>query len=568
MIETIDAFDFEITEFDFDSFALSEITKRNLYVSDLWPSVYILISNEVMEAYVGESANIVNRLKNHLTHIAKSKLNKVFLITSPSFNKSATLDIESNLIKYFDADERYKLLNGNAGLASQNYYQKSLYGKVFIDIWGRLQTQQVTKAEISKLNNSDYFKYSPYKSLTAEQLESVTTILELLVNRDKQSIFIKGSAGTGKTIVGIYLMKLLLTDISIYEDENLDEDTLYLLELVKRYKQKVPNPKLALVVPMTSLRDTLKKVFKGIKGLGAKNVIGPSQISDGNYDVLLIDEAHRLKRRKGITNYRSHDDMNRLLGFDEEGTELDWILKQSDNQLFFYDPLQSIRPSDIPKERFDSLLRQSANSLIELKSQMRVLAGVDYIDFVDRLLEGKLKEKELFVKNSQYQFYLFDDLAQMIGVLRKKEEKDGLSRLTAGFAWPWESRAKDIHDIEIQGLKLNWNRVTSNWINSENAFSEVGCIHTTQGYDLNYTGVIFGGEISYDPVKKEIIIKKENYFDRNGKAGVEDPEILKEYILNIYKTLMYRGIKGTYVYIVDKELRKYIGNHIMEYKYA
>lgn len=113
------------------------------------------------------------------------------------------------------------------------------------------------------------------------------------------------------------------------------------------------------------------------------------------------------------------------------------------------------------------------------------------------------------------------------------------------------------HDIEIEEVKLNWNSVNQNWVYSENAINEVGCIHTVQGYDLNYAGVIIGPEISYNPNKKEFVIHAEKYMDINGRKGVDDPEELKRYIINIYKTLLTRGIEGTYVYIVDPGLREY-----------
>lgn len=566
MIDIIDVFDFEIKVYDFDSLSVASLASHNFFVKDLWPSVYILVSNDIMQAYVGESANIVARLKNHLGHDAKRQLNKLYLITSKNFNKSATLDIESNLIKYFDADKKYQLINGNAGLLNQNYYQKSLYGQVFVNLWGKLQTGDVAEHELTKLDNTDYFKYSPYKSLTADQFESVTTILELLTTRSDQSIFIQGSAGTGKTIVAVYLMKLLLTDIEVYDEESLDEGSLYLIELVKKYKTIYSNPKIALVVPMTSLRDTLKKVFKNIKGLSAKNVIGPSEVLSTHYDLLLVDEAHRLRRRKAITNYKSFDDNNKLLGLDENGTELDWILRKSTNQILFYDALQSIRPSDILQRRFQELINKPINSVIELKSQLRVIGGADYISFVENLLECNLECKELFLKNSQYEFYLFDDLSLMISELQQREKQYGLSRLVAGYSWEWKSKRDDVYDIDIQEVQLKWNSVNSNWINSENAFAEVGCIHTTQGYDLNYTGVIFGNEISYDPETNQIVILKENYFDRNGKAGIENAEDLKIYILNIYKTLMYRGIRGTFIYACNENLSKYLEQHIINYE--
>jgi hypothetical protein len=102
-------------------------------------------------------------------------------------------------------------------------------------------------------------------------------------------------------------------------------------------------------------------------------------------------------------------------------------------------------------------------------------------------------------------------------------------------------------------------------LNSSNSHNEVGCIHTTQGYDLNYVGIIFGSEIDYNPSTNEIFIIKENYKDKNGKNGIVDIEVLHQYILNIYKTLMYRGINGTFVYVCNENLRSYMKQHIISH---
>ncbi|MNY23686.1 hypothetical protein D3C86_1573620 [compost metagenome] len=83
---------------------------------------------------------------------------------------------------------------------------------------------------------------------------------------------------------------------------------------------------------------------------------------------------------------------------------------------------------------------------------------------------------------------------------------------------------------------------------------------------MNYAGIIFGHEISYDELNDEIVIYKENYFDKNGKNTVKDPKRLKSYILNIYNTILQRGIRGTYVYVCDPKLRDYLAKHIPQAK--
>src|SRR5574344_577785 len=110
-------------------------------------------------------------------------------------------------------------------------------------------------------------------------------------------------------------------------------------------------------------------------------------------------------------------------------------------------------------------------------------------------------------------------------------------------------------------IKIYPSFLCQDWINSTNKMTEMGCIHTTQGYDLNYSGIIFGTDITYNEQTQKIEIIKENYFDRNGKVGISD-EQLHDYIINIYKTIMYRKIKGTYVYCCDEKLRNYFKNFI------
>jgi len=256
---------------------------------------------------------------------------------------------------------------------------------------------------------------------------------------------------------------------------------------------------------------------------------------------------------------------NQKLELDDTGTELDWILANSRNQLFFYDAAQSVKPSDINEGNFNHLLDHAETLKLELNSQMRVQGGRDYIQFVDELLHVKRKSELKFAAQS-YELLVFDSLTDLYSELGKREEEHGLSRLVAGYSWPWLSKEDDSAiDIKIENLEFQWNRTDKDWINSPNAFQEIGCIHTVQGYDLNYTGIIFGKEITYNKATNSIEIIKELYFDQNGKKGIRKFEDLKAYIINIYKTIMYRGIKGTFVYACNPDLNEYLKQNMASY---
>lgn len=561
---------FTINKFDFDSSLINEFNTIH-YVKDLWPVVYILSDGFINEAYVGETTDAYARMSSHFKNNKKNKLSAVHLISSEKFNKSATLDIESNLIKYISGDGQYKLINGNVGLANHNYYQKKEYWEIFKSIWDNLRSFGIAKHPIDYIDNSDLFKYSPYKTLTSEQKSGLLVIMKSLLNNTYKNIIIEGGAGTGKTILAIFLFKLLNTTNDDFNFEEFGEDELDFMEIVFELKRKYSNPKMALVVPMSSFRSTLKKVFKNIKGLNANMVIGPAEIVNDTFDIVIVDESHRLRRRVNLGAYfRAFDVVCEKLNLDKHTcNELDWIMKQSESAVYFYDENQSIKPSDVKKEDFDKLKRNNLTKIEYLKSQFRSRGGNDYVNYVDNLLKCNHTNPRVTFNSKEYELILFDSIEDMVSEIKSRDVENGLSRLVAGYSWPWMTNKKDSkqdYDIEIEGTRLKWNSTNIDWVNSENSREEVGCIHTTQGYDLNYTGVIFGNEITYDKASQQIKILKENYYDVNGKQSITDPEELKDFILNIYKTIMLRGIRGTYVYVCDKNLREYFSQYMLKFK--
>jgi DUF2075 family protein/predicted GIY-YIG superfamily endonuclease len=557
--------EFKIQHYDFNQQLFDEFQGQH-YAQDLWPVVYVLSDGDVNEAYVGETTDALSRMSSHLKNDKKKKLSLVHFITSEKFNKSATLDIESNLIKYISGDGQYKLINANVGLANHNYYQKrEVYWDMFTSIWDNLRAEGITKHSLEHIDNSDLFKYSPYKSLTEEQRVGLRTIMENLLDDNYNNVIVEGGAGTGKTILAIFLFKLLNSDLEDFNFGEFGEDELAFIELVQQLKKKYPNPKMGLVVPMSSFRNTLKQVFKNVKGLKSSMVIGPAEVSKNEYDIIVVDEAHRLRQRVNLGAYfGAFDKACERLGLNKhKSNELEWITRQAKNSIMFYDTAQSIKPSDVPQSAFDRVKEASNSKVQRLKSQFRVKGGNAYVEFIDQLLHNKLEKDQNPFQSKRYEFIMFDSIDELIKEIRSRDGEVGLSRLVAGYSWKWISK-KDtsLFDIEIEGTKLRWNSTNQDWVNSENAVDEVGCIHTTQGYDLNYTGVIFGHEITYNKETDTIEIIEENYHDRNGKQSIKDPQQLKDFILNIYKTIMLRGIKGTYVYACDPDLRDYLSQFI------
>jgi DUF2075 family protein len=193
---------------------------------------------------------------------------------------------------------------------------------------------------------------------------------------------------------------------------------------------------------------------------------------------------------------------------------------------------------------------------------MRVNGGQDYIEFVNKLFSEAPEQSSGF---GSYDLRFFESFAELQLEIQKKNADHGLARLLAGFAWPWNSKDDKLaHDIEIEGQKLFWNRTATDWVNSKTSAEEVGSIHTIQGYDLNYAGVIIGPDLGFNAETKEITFNRDNYFDVKGREnnkqlGIEfSDDDIRQYVLNIYRVLMTRGIKGTYVYVFDPALRQHL----------
>ena len=195
-------------------------------------------------------------------------------------------------------------------------------------------------------------------------------------------------------------------------------------------------------------------------------------------------------------------------------------------------------------------------------------AGNYYVGYIQKLLSENPMPSPGFDK---YELKFFDSFVEMRNAILRKNEEVGLSRVLAGYAWKWLSKkSPETPDIRVDGLELFWNRTDKDWINSENSVFEVGSIHTIQGYDLNYAGVVIGKDIGLDPKTNKLTFRRENYFDakgilNNNLLGIKysDDDIL-QWVLNIYRVLLTRGIKGTYIYICDDALRKRLKPFINE----
>ena len=624
-----------------------------------WPVVYLLHGDR--EIYIGETNNANERMNQHMDPKGKyyekrKKVEKVEIVFDSWFNKSAILDIENALIslfrfeikqtndkakksKYFDV-----LQNGNRGQSKlHNYYNRAYYQDEVEYIWGDLKKMSLATNDYHDIVNDVLFKYSPYTALNEEQqnvtLEILNGIMDSLEAMRRGEVadytaVVNGVAGTGKTVVLINMLVRIVE--AIYSNQtNVDNDnddvyetTLALGELspeaklvnrIKEYVQKYGKLKIAYVAQMTSLRKTMGTIFKDVPHLHAKTAKGPNDIVntsfDSNgafkpYDILFVDEAHRLWQYKNIGSamgsYKQACEKLYGKGVNpEDYTTLDWICKCSRTRVLIFDPFQTVKDSDIsPKQFTDAVFNSRVTPRVfDLKQQMRCRAGSDYISFVDSLFNEDYAAAAILRPTSEYDFRFFEDPNELMEEIVKRHTEAGLSKCATGYGWQWERKRYDdckkkyhkwliktgeadtrkkqvafylanltVKDglIDFSGKRYVRN-LDFEWI-LKGEPQEIGCIHTSQGYDLNYVGVLFGPEIDYDSLKGIVVdskLIKDKGVSRNltGLSATERAsknDAIKKYVINAYKVMMERGIKGCYIYAHNEGLRDYLRHIIVK----
>jgi len=297
----------------------------------------------------------------------------------------------------------------------------------------------------------------------------------------------------------------------------------------------------------------LNHLFKGSSGF--------YELENNVYDAIVVDEAHRLK------NYLAYQYFGQ--------NQIEDIVKASKTSIFFVDENQIIRPEDIGTieeiKRIANKHEASINEL-ELQVQFRCSGSDGYINWLDHTLG--LKETANFDswEDKKFEFVIFDDPNEVREAIRKKQNEGFDAQMLAGYAWKWTSAKEgnsdsQIEDVEIPeyNFRMPWNsrKVGSNWAIDEKNNEQIGCIHTSQGLEFDYVGVIIGKDLCFDNEKFEYYSPWNSYKDAAGKKGLKnDPEKLCTLIKNIYKVLMTRGIYGCYVFIQDEQLRNYFKSRL------
>lgn len=357
----------------------------------------------------------------------------------------------------------------------------------------------------------------------------------------KRVLIVEGGPGTGKSVVAINLLVDLLND---------DLNALYVT------KNSAPrNVFFEKLRGSNYSQNYLKTLFKGSGSF--------TQSSENDFDVLIVDEAHRLNKKSGLFGNLGENQIKE-------------IINASKFSIFFIDKHQKVTLKDYGSiseiEKYARLFKAETKK-IKLESQFRCNGSDGYLSWLTDVLE--IEETANYDGfDFDFDFRVIDDATELKELIFEKNKEKNNARLLAGYCWNWIKEGKnntDVHDIVIDDFSMSWNLGNSDtWAIDEDSVNEVGCIHTSQGLEFDYVGVIIGNDMKYDG---EHIITDFNSRARtdqslrgiktlNKRFPKQAQRVADEIIKNTYRTLMTRGIKGCYIYCEDMELQTYFKEKI------
>lgn len=380
--------------------------------------------------------------------------------------------------------------------------------------------------------NQEFIMLDEQKVVYEEILKNAVTCIG---DQRKRTIIVQGGPGTGKTVVAINLLAKLTNEglFAQYTSKNSAPRNVYAKKLTGHKKSSITN------------------MFKG----SGSYVDAESNI----VDAIICDEAHRLNEKSGMFHNLGENQIKE-------------IIHASLCSIFFIDESQRVTLSDIGTaaeirkwaEKLDSEVIE-----MELISQFRCNGSDGYLAWLDKALEIR-DTANYDLKDIDYDIRIVDSPNEVRDLIIERNRTHNQSRILAGYCWEWIKSGKNdstVHDIKIDDFEMSWNLGnTTTFAVDESSVNEIGCIHTSQGLEFDYAGVIIGDDMRYENghivtdftkrAKTDQSLKgiKKLYKENSQLAMKEADEIIK----NTYRTLMTRGMKGCYVYCTDKKLAEYL----------
>ncbi|MCD8920073.1 DUF2075 domain-containing protein [Staphylococcus gallinarum] len=532
-----------------------------------YPTVYIINdkkSGSNFEVYIGETADIRNRTRQHLNVDRKIKTfwddfsisnnSSMYVIGHELFNKSLTLDIENRLMQYLLSVDNVSRVHNSRTNQQNEYFTSDKLDEIFSDIWKSLNKKNNTLFPIeSIIKDSAIFKASPFHKLTQEQINAKEEILDkikesIISKEEGQLIIVEGEAGSGKTV----LMSTLLYEIGKY---NLDLDRDLDIHLLVNHNEHVS------IYNQIVNKLGISTKSKNIVSKPTSFINSHSSDPDEKVDVVIVDEAHLLLTQ-GKQSYQGKNHLSDLLER-AKVVVIVFDLKQvlTTEQIWELDKLNYY---------FD--ISKSKDNHITLKNQMRINSDDVTINWIRNLVDNQ-KITNIPYDNKGYEIKIFDTPNELQKAINDKSQNtdSGISRMLATFDWQYNKNKspenEDYWRVRIDDWSMPWNyqlKVSRKqkelpWVEQNQSIDEIGSTYTIQGLDLNVAGVIIGPSVKYR--NGRVIFDEKSSANKKAtrRRTLEDgskryfSEMLLKNELNV---LLTRGVNGLYIYAVDDQLRE------------
>lgn len=411
---------------------------------------------------------------------------------------------------------------------------------------GRIKpSKSLQDAIVGMLENNPEFNLIDDQKVIFERIMELAQRCEK--DGKKRTLIATGGPGTGKTVIAINLLARLTQEglFAQYCSKNSAPRTVYARKL-KGHRTK----------------SSIDNMFKGSGSYvdAPKNAI----------DVVLADEAHRLNEKSGLYGNQGINQIHE-------------IIQAARLSVFFIDESQRVTVKDIGST--EEIKRWAAFNRSEvheeaLSSQFRCNGSDGYLAWLDDVL-GIRETANYDIDGIDYEFLVFDTPQKMQQKVVERNEGTNRSRILAGYCWNWPKAGRadtETHEIKIDDFEISWNLDGGEaFAISPTSIAEAGCIHTTQGLEFEYVGVIIGDDLRFENDHLVADYTKRAKTDQSirglKKMEKDNPDqahrLADEIIKNTYRTLMTRGMKGCYVYATDPALRDYLKKRAeASYQYA
>ena len=408
---------------------------------------------------------------------------------------------------------------------------------IFILDRGRLKPSKSLQDVLSSMmaGNREFTLLDTQKVVHEEILHQARIVSK---GGGKRVIIIRGGPGTGKSVLAVNLLSEITS-----------------LGMACLYVSKNSAPRNAYGQKLKGMKRGRSRVDKLFVGSGSFVLSNPDM-----YDVLLTDEAHRLNE-KGL---------NKKFG---ENQVME-IIRASKLSVFFIDEDQRVTLRDIgsiEEIRKYAQMFGAPVTVMELDSQFRCSGSDGYLSWLDNVLQIRgTVNLDMDDDEFQYDFRVYDDPNRLRADIEERNKVNNRSRMVAGYCWNWSKVGRgnaDVLDVTIPefGFGMSWNlNSTETWAIDEGSINEIGCIHTCQGLEFDYVGVIIGddlrcenGDVITDASKRA----NTDYSLRGLRSMYPDQEearrVADKIIKNTYKVLMTRGMKGCYIYCTDDSMAEH-----------